>query len=348
MSAESRPADWRRIPATIVTGFLGAGKTTLIRHLLQNTGGRRIALIVNEFGDVGFDGAVLADCGSPACGKDDIVELSNGCICCTVAEDFLPAMEQILGRTAPPDHIVIETSGLALPQPLVKAFTWPSVRSRVTVDGVVTVVDAAAVAEGRIASDEARLAEQRAKDLSLEHDAPVEEVFEDQLRCADLILISKTDLVDAAGLARVEAVIAEDRRPAARTLRIANGVIPADILLGLAAAAETDSDNRKSHHEVAGEEHEHDDFATFVLEIQAPDRDTLKRRVAAAMVPNGVLRIKGLVRVASRPSLLAVQAVGPRVETWFVSDVGRAPGLVVIGLKGLDRTAIEAALEGRG
>ncbi len=344
MSAERQPADLGRIPATIVTGFLGAGKTTLIRHLLQNPGGRKIALIVNEFGDVGFDGALLADCDSPACGKDDIVELSNGCICCTVAEDFLPAMEKILGRAAPPDHIVIETSGLALPQPLVKAFTWPGVKSRVTVDGVVTVVDATAVAEGRVASDEAKLAEQRAKDLSLEHDAPVEELFEDQLRCADLILISKTDLVDAAGLACVEAVIAEDRRPAARILRIANGVIPADILLGQAAAAETDSDNRKSHHELAGEEHEHDDFDSFVVETSAQDRETIERRVRAAMAVDGVLRIKGIAPVAGRPAPLAVQAVGPRVETWFVANAARRLGLVVIGLKGMDRKLIEAAL----
>jgi cobalamin biosynthesis protein CobW len=344
MTAERRPVALGRIPATIVTGFLGAGKTTLIRHLLQNPGGRRIALIVNEFGDVGFDGAVLADCGSTACGKDDIIELSNGCICCAVADDFLPAMEKILGRDTPPDHIVIETSGLALPQPLVKAFTWPGVRSRVTVDAVVTVVDAAAVAEGRVASDEAKLAEQRAKDRSLEHDNPVEELFEDQLRCADLILISKTDLVDEAALARIEAAIAEDRRPAARTIRIVNGVIPADILLGQVAAAEMDSGNRQSHHELAGEEHEHDDFDTFVLQVETPDRQTLERRVAAAMRAEGVLRIKGLVGVAGRPAALAVQAVGPRVETWFVGDGGRALGLVVIGLRGLDRAAVEAAL----
>ncbi|MBA3520763.1 MAG: cobalamin biosynthesis protein CobW [Rhizobiales bacterium] len=348
MSAEYPSAGRGRIPATIVTGFLGAGKTTLIRHLLENAGGRRIALIVNEFGDVGFDGQVLADCGSAACGADSIIELSNGCICCTVADDFLPAMEKILAREEAPDHIVIETSGLALPQPLVKAFSWPSVRERVTVDGVVTVVDAAAVAEGRVASDEAKLAEQRAKDLSLEHDAPVEELFEDQLRCADLILIAKADLVDAAGLARVEAAIAEDRRPAARSIPIANGVIPADILLGQRAAAEGDSDNRQSHHELAGEEHEHDDFETFVLEVAAPDRAEAERRVTQAMAVNGVLRIKGLLTVAGRGAPLAVQAVGPRVETWFVGDAGRQPGLVVIGLKGLDRDAVEAALRGGG
>jgi cobalamin biosynthesis protein CobW len=333
-----------RIPATIVTGFLGAGKTTLIRHLLENPGGRRIALIVNEFGDVGFDGQVLADCGSEACGAEDIIELANGCICCTVADDFLPAMEKILGRDNPPDHIVIETSGLALPQPLVKAFTWPSVKARVTIDGVVTVVDASAVAEGRVASDEAKLAEQRARDLSLEHDDPVEELFEDQIRCADLIVISKTDLVDAAGLARVEKAIAEDSRPQARTIRVANGILPADILLGQSAAAEADSHNRKSHHELEGEEHDHDDFDSFVLDVGASDRAALERGIAEAMAIDGVLRIKGLVAVDGRRAPLAVQAVGPRVETWFVPDAARKSGLVVIGLKGVDRKAVEAAL----
>lgn len=334
-----------RIPATIVTGFLGAGKTTLIRHLLQNPGGRRIALIVNEFGDVGFDGQVLSDCGSDACGDGEIIELANGCICCTVADDFLPAMEAILQRDAVPDHIVIETSGLALPQPLVKAFTWPSVKSRVTVDGVVTVVDAAAIAAGRVASDEAKLAEQRAADASLGHDDPVEELFEDQLRCADLVVISKTDLVDKAGLAQVEQTIATDRRPQARTLKVANGVLPADIMLGQAAAAEDDTDSRKSHHELAGaDDHEHDDFDSFVLRVAAPDRVAMEARVRAAMAVDGVLRIKGLAAMNDRAAPLAVQAVGPRVETWFVPDEARCPGLVVIGLKDMDRAAVERAL----
>jgi cobalamin biosynthesis protein CobW len=220
------------------------------------------------------------------------------------------------------------------------------VKSRVTVDGVVTVVDASAVAEGRVASDEAKLAEQRAKDLSLEHDDPVEELFEDQLRCADLIVISKTDLVDAAGLARVEKAIAEDSRPEARTVRVANGNFPADIFLGQSAAAEADSANRKSHHELAGEAHDHDDFDTFVLEVAASDRAAFEMQVRAAMAIDGVLRIKGLVAIDGRGAPLAVQAVGPRVETWFVSDAARKPGLVVIGLKGLDRGSVERALQG--
>ncbi len=346
MSAASK-GDIGRIPATIVTGFLGAGKTTLIRHLLQNPGGRRIALIVNEFGDVGFDGQVLSDCGDEACGEDEVIELANGCICCTVADDFLPAMETILAREAPPDHIVIETSGLALPQPLVKAFAWPSVKNRVTVDGVVTVVDAAAIAEGRVATDEAKLAEQRAADESLDHDDPIEELFEDQLRCADLVVISKTDLVDETGLARVESAIATDRRKEAQTLKIANGVLPADILLGQAAAAEQDSQTRKSHHELAGEEdHDHDDFDSFVLNVRAADRAAMEERVRTAMGLPGVLRIKGLVAMDDRDALLAVQAVGPRVETWFVPDENRGAGLVVIGLKDMDRAALERLLSG--
>ena len=116
----------RKIPATIVTGFLGAGKTTLIRHLLENAGGRRLALIINEFGDVGVDGEILRACGIESCPEENIVELANGCLCCTVADDFVPAIEALLARAAPPEHIIIETSGLALPKPLVKAFDWPS------------------------------------------------------------------------------------------------------------------------------------------------------------------------------------------------------------------------------
>src|SRR6266702_4117636 len=142
-----------RVPCTIVTGFLGAGKTTLIRHVLASAKGRRLAVIVNEFGDVGIDGEILKACGDASCPQENIVELANGCLCCTVADDFVPALDTILGRKPLVEHIVIETSGLALPKPLVQAFQWPMIKSRVTVDGVVAVVDGAALAEGRFAAD---------------------------------------------------------------------------------------------------------------------------------------------------------------------------------------------------
>ncbi|MEI8180546.1 cobalamin biosynthesis protein CobW, partial [Aestuariivirga sp.] len=175
-----------KIPATVITGFLGAGKTTLIRNLLENAKGRRIALIINEFGDVGVDGEILRGCGVDACRDEDVIELANGCICCTVADEFVPTMMKLLDRKDPPQHIVIETSGLALPQPLVRAFNWPEIKSRVTVDGVITVVDAKALAEGRFADDEDAVQAQREADPNLDHENPIEELFEDQLNCADM------------------------------------------------------------------------------------------------------------------------------------------------------------------
>ncbi len=335
------------IPATIVTGFLGAGKTTLIRRLLETADGRRMALIVNEFGDVGFDGDLLADCGAATCGSGDIVELANGCICCTVADDFLPAMEALLARAAPPDHIIVETSGLALPQPLVKAFNWPGVKGRVTVDGVITVVDAEAVAAGRVAADEAAVARQRAADEALDHDSPIAELFEDQLRCADLVVLAKTDLVGDIQIAAVEAAIAPRTRRQARTVRSGIAGLPSDILLGVGAQAEADGVTRQSHHELAGEQdHEHDDFDSFSIAVEAADRALCEARIRAAMAIDGVLRIKGLVSLSGRPTPLAVQAVGPRVDSWFRGEPADNPHLVVIGLADMDRWAAEAALRG--
>jgi cobalamin biosynthesis protein CobW len=238
-----------KTPVTIVTGFLGAGKTTLIRHLMANAGGRRLALIINEFGDVGVDGDILRDCGDPVCAEDAIIELANGCICCTVADDFLPAIERLLALDPPPDHLIIETSGLALPKPLVKAFDWPGVRARLTVDGVIAVVDGAAVADGRFADDPLKLARQREADPSIAHDNPLEEVFEDQLLCADLIVLNKTDLMAAADQARVSAEIRMVVPRAVKIVAVQEGRIDAAILLGLGAGAEDDLGNRRSHHD---------------------------------------------------------------------------------------------------
>jgi len=333
-----------RIPATIVTGFLGAGKTTLIRNLIAQSNGRRIALIVNEFGDMGFDGGLLSDCGDDACKPDTVVELTNGCICCTVADDFLPTMEMLLAREPAPEHIVIETSGLALPQPLVRAFTWPSVRHRVTIDGVVTVVDTAAVADGRFAHDEAAVTAQRLADPSVDHEDPIEELFEDQLSCADLVVLSKVDLIDAAKLAEVEALVRREARPAARSVRAEKGVLPVEVLLGIGAAAEDDAFARKSHHDLEGEEHDHDDFDSFTVRAPvAVSIEALGASVARAMALPGVLRIKGRAGVTGKPLPAVVQAVGPRVETYFAAG-GETGRLVVIGERGLDRAAIEAAL----
>ena len=337
-----------RIPCTIVTGFLGSGKTTLIRHLLENPGGRRFAVIVNEFGDVGIDGEVLKGCGVDTCPEENVVELANGCICCTVADDFEPALEAILAFQPAVDHILIETSGLALPKPLVQAFKWPAVRARVTVDGVVAVADGEALADGRVAHDMGALAEQRAADDALDHDDPIEEVFEDQIACADLVILSKTDLLSADQIGAASSHLSAHLARAVKIVPAAAGSIDAQVLLGLGAAAEADIDNRRTHHD-DDLDHEHDDFDSFIVELAATaDADSLVARVTAAGELPDVLRIKGFADVDGKPMRLLVQAVGARVQRHFdrpwKADEQRSTRLVVIGLHGLDRARVEAVL----
>src|SRR5437764_6554695 len=254
-----------RVPCTIVTGFLGAGKTTLIRHVLANAQGLRLAVIVNEFGDVGIDGEILKGCGDAGCPEDNIVELASGCPCCTVADGFVPALDAILAKDAI-DHIVIETSGLALPKPLVQAFHWPAIKNRVTVDGVVVVVDGAALADGRVAADLDALKRQRAADSALLHDDPVEEVFEDQIACADLVVLNKRDLLDEAGLTRARAAIADALPGTVKVLTASGGKVDQKLLLGLGIGTENDIDNRRTRHD-AEAEHDHDDFDSFVVSL---------------------------------------------------------------------------------
>ncbi len=339
-----------RVPCTIVTGFLGAGKTTLIRHVLANAQGRRLAVIVNEFGDVGIDGEILKGCGDDACPEENIVELANGCLCCTVADEFVPALDQILARQPAVEHIVIETSGLALPKPLVQAFHWPAIRSRVTVDGVVAVVDGAALADGRVAADLAALAEQRAADQSLDHDDPVEEVFEDQIACADLVVLNKRDLVDNVELERALAAVKGALPRAVKIVTVAGGKVDPAALLGLGVGTEADIENRRTHHDDELD-HDHDDFDSFVVPLpEIAEPAALASRIAEVADRHNVLRVKGFVAVAGKQMRLLVQAVGARVthhydRPWGVTDP-RQGQLVVIGLKGLDRDGVARGLLG--
>jgi cobalamin biosynthesis protein CobW len=335
-----------RVPCTIVTGFLGAGKTTLIRHLLANAGGRRLAVIVNEFGDIGIDGELLRGCGDAGC--PEVVELANGCLCCTVADEFVPALDTILAQA--PEHIVIETSGLALPKPLVQAFHWPAIRNRVTVDGVIAVVDGMALADGRVAADLEALARQRAADNALEHDNPIEEVFEDQIACADLVVLNKCDLLDAAGAAKATAAIASVLPRAVKVITASAGRVDPAALIGLALGSEDDIDDRRTWHDLEAA-HDHDDFDSFVVPLpEIADPGVLAARVGTLAETFDVLRVKGFAAVAGKPMRLQLQAVGGRVthqydRPWSASEA-RAGRLVVIGLKGFDRAAVARALLG--
>ncbi|WP_120498970.1 cobalamin biosynthesis protein CobW [Roseovarius sp. EL26] len=358
-----------KIPATVVTGFLGAGKTTLIRHMLENANGKRIALIINEFGDLGVDGGILKGCGIEGCAEEDVVELSNGCICCTVAEDFVPTIQMLLDRDDAPDHIVIETSGLALPQPLVRAFNWPEISTRVTVDGVVTVVDGKAVSEGRFAHDVAAVDAQRQQDENLDHETPLSELFEDQIACADMIVVNKSDLLGQDEASALADKLRGESRDGVQVVKATMGALPVDVLLGQGIGAEDDMDAR---HEVHHHHHDHDDdhhddddhdddhdhhhhhdhdhdaFESFVVTRgEITDAGAFAEQVADVIRQNNILRLKGFAAVEGKPMRLTLQAVGPRVDTYFDRPFGadaRETRLVVIGQSGLDRAAIEKAL----
>ena len=355
-----------KIPATIITGFLGAGKTTLIRHMLQNAQGRRIALIINEFGDLGVDGDILKGCGDETCREEDVMELSNGCICCTVADDFIPTMEKLLAREDRPDHIVIETSGLALPQPLVRAFNWPGISTQVTVDGVVTVVDGKAVTEGRFAHSVAAVDAQRQLDENLDHETPLSELFEDQIACADMIVVNKTDLLEGAEAEALVGTLRESSRSGVQVVTTSMGKLPVDVLLGQRIGAESDLDSRHElhhhHHDHSDEhehhhdhdhdhhhDHDHDAFESFVVTLgEITDPKAFSDQVSTIIGAHDILRLKGFAAVSGKPMRLTLQAVGPRVETYFdqpFGDTARATRLVVIGQAGLDQAAIEAALK---
>lgn len=339
-----------KVPCTIITGFLGAGKTTLLAGLIAGIKDRRLGVIVNEFGDLGVDGGLLRECASPACPPSRMIELANGCICCTVADDFLPALETLLDQPEPPEHILIETSGLALPKPLVKAFDWPAIRARVTIDAVLAVADGAAVAAGRFADDLEALERQKAQDPSLEHDNPLEEVFEDQMLCADLVILNKIDLMQAAERVAVRAQLrALLPRPVA-ILEAEHGRLDPAVLIGLGAAAEDDLAARPSHHD-AEEGHDHDDFRAISVQLPAGiSPETLASRLAEAASRFDILRAKGFVAIDGKPMRLVVQAVGGRISQHFDrlwrADEARVSRLVVIGRTGFDEDGVKRLLAG--
>lgn len=310
-------SDLSKLPVTVITGFLGAGKTTLIRNLMQNPQGKRLAIVVNEFGDVGVDGEILKSCAIPDCPAENIMELSNGCICCTVADDFIPTIEALMKLDPRPDHILIETSGLALPKPLLKAFDWPDIRSKITVDGVIALADAEAVADGRFAPNVAAVDAQREADDSLDHETPLSEVFEDQISCADIVLLTKIDLAGPEGVAKAKAVIAAEAPRPIPVVEVAEGVVDPRVILGLNAAAEDDIDARPSHHDGA-DDHEHDDFESVVIDLpEQPDAKALAARIEALAKSQNILRVKGYAAVKGKPMRLLVQAVGARVRSQF-------------------------------
>ena len=344
-------SDLSKLPVTVITGFLGSGKTTLVRHLMQNPQGKRLAIVVNEFGDVGVDGEILKSCAIPDCPEENIMELTNGCICCTVADDFIPTIEALMALEPRPDHILIETSGLALPKPLLKAFDWPDIRSKITVDGVIALADAEAVAAGRFATNVEAVDAQRLADDSLDHETPLSEVFEDQISCADIILLTKPDLAGAEGVAKAKKVIAAEAPRPLPVVEVAEGEVDPRVILGLGAAAEDDMDARPSHHD-GHHDHEHDDFESIIVDLdELTDAAELTKKIEKLANENNILRVKGYAAVKGKPMRLLVQAVGSRVRSqfdrpWKPSEDRLGRLVVIAEHDDIDRTAIEAVLKG--
>ncbi len=340
-----------KIPVTVITGFLGSGKTTLIRHLLQNNQNRRIAVLVNEFGELGIDGELLKSCQicpEDADGNSNIVELTNGCLCCTVQEEFLPTMQQLLKRRDSIDCILIETSGLALPKPLIKAFRWHEICNAATVDAVITVVDCAAVAAGTFASDPEAVAVQRQADDNLEHETPLQELFEDQLACADLVVLNKTDLVDAATLVKVMNTVKAELPRVVKIVESDRGTLDPSILLGFQSAVENNLDKRPSHHDTE-EDHDHDDeiTSTHLILDRSFNPEKLQQQLQALVQQQEIYRIKGFVAVPNKSMRLVLQGVGSRFDQFYdrlwQPEEARQTKLVFIG-RDLNAAEIESQL----
>ncbi|MBR9762095.1 MAG: cobalamin biosynthesis protein CobW [Rhodobacteraceae bacterium] len=345
--------DIQKLPVTIITGFLGSGKTTLISQLMQNPQGKRLAVVVNEFGDVGVDGEILKGCAIPDCPAENIMELANGCICCTVADDFIPTIEALMALDPRPDHILIETSGLALPKPLLKAFDWPDIRSKITVDGVIALADAEAVAAGRFAPDVAAVDAQRAADDSIDHETPLSEVFEDQIACADIVLLTKPDLAGPEGVAKAKEIIAAEAPRPLPVVEVAEGRVDPRVILGLEAAAEDDMDARPSHHDGVPE-HDHDDFDQIVVPLpEVADPAQLVARIEELAKTQNILRVKGYAAVAGKPMRLLVQAVGARVRhqydrPWKPNEPRLGQLVVIAEHDDIDTAAITSVLVPEG
>jgi cobalamin biosynthesis protein CobW len=344
----------KKLPTTIVTGFLGSGKTTLLRHLLTHANGRRLAVIVNEFGEVGVDGELLRQC-SVGCDEDasapmPLYELANGCLCCTVQEEFVPVLQTLVERRDRIDHILIETSGLALPKPLVQAFQWPEIRESCTVDAVVALVDGPAVLAGQFADDPAAVEQQRRDDPNLDHDRPLRELFEDQLAAADLVIVSKADELSPAELEQVRAQVTALTHPSVKVISSTRGELPFDVVLGLARAAEDHIDERHTHHDDdhdEGKEHSHELFDTIVVRPPTLPRAALLRGLEAVVREHEVYRAKGFAAIEGKPMRLVVQGVGRRFDSYFdrpwAGDEKRVTELVFIGSH-LDREQVTRTL----
>jgi cobalamin biosynthesis protein CobW len=304
---------------------------------------------------VGIDGDLIRSCGF--CPEDEldgrVVELANGCLCCTVQDEFLPTMQTLLERADQLDGIVVETSGLALPVPLVQAFGWPEIRTRTRVSGVVTVVDGEALAAGSVVGDPAALEAQRLADPNLDHLSSIQELFDDQLDAADLVLLSRADRLESEQIAKLQTQITALVRSGVSVVPMQRGEVPAALLLGL---EREEHGAHHDHHHDDHHDHDHHDHSHVAMQSAVVrwngslDRSRLEAALESQIRTQTLLRLKGRAWLPGKRHPLQIQAVGPRLECWFDSQSpGERPAedgleLVALGLA-VDGAALEHAIQ---
>jgi G3E family GTPase len=321
---QTPPSSSPQIPVTVLTGYLGAGKTTLLNRILSEKHGKKYAVVINEFGELGVDNDLVIDA------DEEVFEMNNGCICCTVRGDLIRIVGQLVKRKGQLDGIIIETTGLADPAPVAQTFfVDDQVRERSRLDAIVTVVDAKHL---------------RAR-LEDSHEA------EEQVAFADVIVLNKTDLVTPAELEEVEARIRSINRSAS-VLRAEKANVPLGELLGR-GAFDLDRILEMEPDFLSGDDdHTHDEQVTSVsLTSDAPlDMERFKQWIGTVLMEKGqdILRTKGILHFNDQDDRFAFQAVhmiadGDYIGPWKPSDA-RQSRIVFIG-RNLNRPQLHRGFE---